>query len=144
MATALGVIAIIIGLIGSFIAGWVGVGIVVVLAGLAILLRVKKNKEAEEGQKKMGAIVCGIVGIFLAIVTQIGMGSFANKLKETADQMGPEVSLISSGAEGFKSLGIIGFISKAMDAKPADMTDTQFGDELKTQLEKVSNEMNKN
>ena len=148
MATAFGVIAIVLGVLGSFIAGWVGVGIVAIFGGLAIFFRIKKNKEAEAasengeayGSKRYGAIVCGIIGIILAVIIQFGIISFANRLKETASQM-QGVELVTTGADGFKSLGIIGFISKASDAK-GSMSDTEFGDQLKEQLEKVSKEMN--
>ncbi len=140
MATLLGVLAIVLGLIGTFVAGWIGVVIAVILGGLAIFFRIKKNKESEEGPKKIGAIICGCVGIVISLLLQLGLGSFATKLKETADEMG-DVPFVSAGAEGFKSTGLIGFVTKAMDAKPADMSDTEFGDVLKEQFDKVSKKM---
>jgi len=140
MATAFGVIAIVVSLFGAFLAGWIGVGVVVVLAGLAIFFRIRKNKLDAEAPKKKGAIVCGIIAIVIGLITQFGMSAYAGKLKEVADELG-DVPYVSAAADGFKTLGFLGFMTKAMEHKPENMTDTQFGEELKNQLDKVSSKI---
>ena len=139
MATAFGIIAIVVGLIGAFVAGWVGIGIAAVFGAIAIIFRIKKNKA--EQTTKIAGIVLGIVGIVLGLLTQFAIGSFADKLKSKADEIGEEAALVSAGAPGFKTLGVIGFISKASDAK-GDMNDTEFGEALKNQLDMVSKQLN--
>lgn len=140
MATAFGIVAIVFGLLGAFMAGWIGAGIAVVFGGLAIFFRIRKNNE-EGAVKKVNAIVCGIVGIFLAILTVLGIASFSKRLKETADELG-DVPYVSAGAEGFRNFGIIGFISDASKVKPAGLSDAEFGNELSSQLDKVTKKLN--
>ena len=136
MAIVFGALSIAFGLLGSFLVGWIGVGVVVAFAAIAIIFRIRANKMNPDGPQKISAIVCGIVGLVLAIITQIGVSAYAGKMKDTANQMG-DVPLISAGADGLKTLGILGFYSTAMDAK-GSMSDKEFEDELKVQLDKVT------
>lgn len=136
MATVFGALSIALGLLGSFLIGWIGVGIVVVFALIAIIFRIRKNKANPDEPQKISSIVCGIIGLVLAIITQIGVSAYAGKMKDTAIQMG-DVPLIAEGAAGLKTLGLLGFYSTAMDAK-GDMSDTEFENELKIQLDKVT------
>ena len=137
MAGVFGAFSIAFGLLGSFLAGWIGVGIVVIFATVAIIFRIKKNKADPEGPQKVSAIVCGIIGMVLAIITQIGVGAYASKMKDAAAELG-DVPLISAGADGFKTLGIMGFVSMAADAKPSGMSDSDYTKELEAQLNKVN------
>jgi len=140
MAIAFGIISIVLGVIGGFLAGWIGVGVAALLGALAILFCIKKNKAAEGQGKKVGAMICGIIGIVLAFLLQMGVMSFADKLKEEADKVG-DAQYVSAGAEGLKNLGFIGFMSNALKQKPADMSDTEFGEILKDQMSKVSDSL---
>ena len=139
LATVFGALSIVIGLLGAFLAGWIGVCIVVIFGAVAIFFRIRNNKADPEGPQKKSAIVCGIVGIALALITQIGVAIYAGRLKADADKMG-DVPLVSAGADGLKTLGFFGLYSAASEARPAGMSDDDFGKELKIQLEKVVNQ----
>lgn len=140
MAIAFGIISIVLGVIGGFIAGWVGAGIAAAFGGLAIFFCIRKNKQSEDQRKRFGSMVCGIIGIALAFLLQLGIMSFADKLKEEATKVG-DVPYVVAGADGFKNLGFIGFMSNALKQKPADMSDTEFGEILKDQMSKVSDSL---
>ena len=143
MAIALGIISIVIGLIGGFLAGWVGVGLAALLGALAIVICIRKNQAAEAGEqprKKVGGMICGIIGIALAFLLQMGVMSFAGKLKEEADTLGG-AEYVSAGADGLKNLGFIGFMSSALKQKPEGMSDSEFADVLKDQMTKVSDSL---
>ena len=139
MATVFGVLALVLGLIGPWVAGWICVALAAVFGGLAIFFQIRKNRQmGEEGPKKKGGMICGIIGIVLCFIGQFTVMGMADKIKEQAQKMGDEASYVLSGIDGMKSTGIIGFIVKAMDAKPADMTDEEYSKQLTDQLKKVT------
>ena len=140
MAIAFGIISIVLGVIGGFLAGWIGVGVTALFGALAIFIGIRRNKAAEQEGKKVGALICGIVGIVIAFLLQLGVMSFADKLKQEADQLG-DCQYVSAGAEGFKTLGFIGFMSNSLKQKPEGMSDSEFGDILKDQMSKVSDSL---
>lgn len=142
MALALGIIAIILGALGAILAGWLGVGIVAVLGGLAIFFQMKKNKSLGEGEKrKLGGMICGIIGIVIVFLGQIGMIGLADKMKDVAEKDG-NAEYIVAGADGLKSMGIIGMVNSAIKAKPEGVTDQQFLDDLKEQSDRIMKEVN--
>ena len=143
MVVAFGILAIVAAVIGTLVVGWIAVGIAAVFAALAIGFQIKKNNQAGEGErKKVGGIIMGAIGVAIALLIQFGLMSFADKLKAEADKQNS--TYVSAGAEGFKSLGVIGFVSKAMDAKPAGMSDKEFSDLLSDELKKITDSMGKN
>ena len=129
------------GLLGSFLAGWIGVALVVIFAAVAIIFRIKKNKADPEGPQKVSAIICGIVGVILAVITQIGVSAYATKMKDAATELG-DVPMISAGADGFKTLGIMGFVSMASDARPSGLSDDAYTKEFEAQLNRVNDKIN--
>lgn len=142
MALAFGIIALVVAVFGVLIAGWVSVGIAVVLGALAIFFQIKKNKELEEGaRRKKAGMVCAIIGIVLALIAQFGLMGVADKMKEAAEKDG-NAPLLAAGSEGLKTLGVIGVYMKAKEVKPADMTDEQFLDALKEETDRVGKLMN--
>jgi hypothetical protein len=143
MAIAFGIISIVLGVIGGFMAGWVGAGIAAAFGGLAVFFCIRKNKQSEDQRKRFGSMVCGIIGIALAFLLQLGIMSFADKLKEEATKVG-DVPYVVAGADGFKNLGFIGFMSSALKEKPADMSDSEFSKVLQDQMTKVTDSMQAN
>ncbi len=142
MALALGIIALILGTMGAIVAGWLGVGIVAVLGGLAIFFQIKKNKSLGEAEKrKRGGMICGIIGIVIVFLGQVGMIGLADKVKDAAVKDG-NAEYIVAGADGLKSMGVIGLLTKAMDAKPEGVSDQQFYDDLKEQTDRISKVVN--
>lgn len=139
MVILFGVLSIVVGALGGLLIGWAGVGVAAVFGALAIFFQIRKNGNLEEGQRaKKAGIVCGIVGIVIAILGQIAIMGYADKLKEQADKMGEEAKYVSIGADGFKTFGIMGFLSKAMDAKPSGTSDEDFAKQLTDELDKVT------
>ena len=142
MVIAFGVLAVVLALFGPFLIGWVGFAIVAVLAGLAIFFQIRKNSLVEEGgRKKKAGLVLGIIGAVLALLIQIGLMGVADKIKEQANKMGDEFAVVAYASDGFKTLGIVGFLSKAMDKKPEGMSDQDFMTQVSDDFSKVSKEM---
>ena len=137
MATVFGVISIVLGLLGSFLIGWIGVAIVVVFGAVAIFFRIKKNKAEPEERQKVAAIVCGIIGIVLALITQIGVSVYAGRLKDAAVEAG-DAPFVVAGADGLKTLGFMGFFADAIKEKPDEMSDEEFGNQLKDQVDRMT------
>ena len=69
MAILFGILAILAGFMGAWMAGWFGVGFTVILGALAIVFTVLKNKKLpEEEPRKKAGIVTGIIGIVLVFL----------------------------------------------------------------------------
>ena len=69
MALVFGILAIFIGFFAPWICGWVGFGIAALLGALGIFFCIRYNsKKAEELPKKMGGMICGIIGISLTVI----------------------------------------------------------------------------
>ena len=138
MAVLFGVLAIIGGSIGAILWGWAGVGTVAVLAALAVLFQVLKNKKLEEGMRKGKAgIILAIIGVVIVLLGQLGVMGFADSLKKDAEKLG-DVPIVVAGAEGMKKWGFVGYITGAVDARPEGMSDDDFADEMKRQFERAS------
>ena len=142
MVIAFGVIAIVFGSIGPFVAGWIAVGIAVVFGGLAIFFQIRRNSKLEEGAKrKKAGLICGIIGIALSGFGQIATINYADKLKAAADSLGEEAKEVSLAADGFKTMGMIGFLTKALDYRPEGMSNDDYLKQLTDEFEKVGKSM---
>ncbi len=138
MAILFGVLALVGSLFGAIVFGWGGVGAVALFAALAVLFQVLKNKKLEEGErKKKAGIVLGIIGVVIVLAGQLGIIGFADSLKADAEKLG-DVPIVVAGAEGMKKFGFMGFAAYAVDAKPEGMSDDDFADEMKRQLDRAN------
>jgi len=144
MALALGIIALVVGLIGPWLAGWICVAVAVILGGLAIFFQIRKNQQAgEEGPKKKAGMVCGIIGLVLCFVGQFTVMGIADKIKAQAEKMGDDGAYVLAGIDSMKTTGIIGFLSKAMDAKPEGMSNDEYTKLLTDQFKTVTEAITK-
>ena len=112
MALAFGILSIFIGFFAPWVGGWIGFGIAAVLGGLGIFLCISYNKKkAEEMPKRAGGMICGIIGIVLALLMQMMLMGAAKLLKENAEKVG-DCPIFTESADSLKNLGVIGLASE--------------------------------
>ena len=132
MAILFGVLAIILGIVSPWVGGWVGFCIAAVFGVLAIvvtILKNKKNAEAELPKKKAG-MVCGIVGLALALLNIAIVSGAAGLIKKQIDKYGGEATFpaMYKTVDKLSSTGVVGMLS---EAKSLGFSDTTLTDELK-------------
>ena len=132
MAILFGVLAIILGIVSPWVGGWVGFCIAAVFGVLAIvvtILKNKKNAEAELPKKKAG-MVCGIVGLALALLNIAIVSGAAGLIKKEIDKYGGEATFpaMYKTVDKLSTTGVVGMLS---EAKSLGFSDTALNDELK-------------
>ncbi|MBQ9872810.1 MAG: hypothetical protein IJM27_12900 [Eubacterium sp.] len=106
MSILFGILAILAGFVGAWMAGWFGVGFTVILGALAIVFTVLKNKKLpEEEPRKKAGIVTGIIGIVLVFLMQLAVISVGNTMMEKDEK---EFPILRECGESFKVSGFIG------------------------------------
>ena len=138
MGLVFGIISIVVGLFAGWVAGWYGVGVVVILAGLGIFFTIRANKNLpEDGRKRIGGIITGVTGILIGAVMMAGLMNVADRLIQEADKYS-DVPYASKALSGLKSGGFLGYVMSAANAKPAEMSDSEYADELKREIDKIN------
>ena len=132
MGLVLGITSIVLAILASYIAGWAGVVGITILSGLAIVLTVLKNRKAGGNEKKkIGGIVCGFIGLIIALVIQVGMMSVADTLKNRAfeaEEAGEgSFPVLTQCLDSMKSLGTLGV---SIEAQKNGLKMSDFQEEL--------------
>ena len=138
MGLVFGIISIVVGLFAAWVAGWFGVGLVVILGGLGILFTILTNKKLpEDGRKRFGGILTGVTGILIGSVMMAGLMNVADSLRQEAAKY-DDVPYAAKALDGLKTGGFLGYVTSAANARPEDMSDSEYEDELKREIEKIN------
>ena len=109
MGLLFGILALICGIVGAWMAGWVGVGLVGIFAVVAVVYTVLRNNTLpEDVPKKKAGIVTAIIGVVLVLLMQLAVIAVGNKMKALAPE---EFPIISESADTFKKTGALGVVN---------------------------------
>ena len=117
MAVLFAVLAILCGLIGCFLFGYIGLAVTVLFVALAVVFAIKKRK-ANQGKGGVGPIVCSVIGLLLAGLVSTGVADIGTTIRDYADKAGvPEAKTYADGCE----FGIVGFVYNLANKSEEDL-----------------------
>ncbi|MCR4847029.1 MAG: hypothetical protein K5865_09845 [Eubacterium sp.] len=126
MSVLFAVLAMISGIIGTFLAGFIGLGITFVFAGLAILFAARKKKTV--GKVGVGSIITSVIAICFSGLILLGIVAVGNYLRDEARKC--DAPLVEKYMGDFK-FGVIGVAAKISNDGVDEV-------EFRRQLDKVT------
>ncbi len=135
MGLVFGIISIVVGFFAAWIAGWAGFITVAILAILAVVFTILKNKKlGEDEKKKKGGIITGIIGLVLGFLMMLAVMGIGDKMKK--DINANDYPILSQVCDSFSTGGVMGMVSKVQDLGLST-------DDLQKELDKWSSSITK-
>ena len=112
MALAFGIISILLGVFAPWLGGWIGFAVAAVFGVLGVVFCITKNNKLDEGvPKKRGGMICGIIGVAVALLMQLAVMGAAKSLMQKAKEAGNCPIYVECG-DVLSTTGVIGLAAE--------------------------------